>query len=126
MKSPNPIIVSILIFLAILPVLLLDSGCASTSQTSTVIKSEGVLITTVDTGMRVWATYVNSGKASQSQVDAVKGAYNVYYTAQLASEAAIEKLITSGSTNTADITTANTSVLSAETALLNLLNQYIK
>lgn len=97
------------------------SGC-STTQT---ITAEGVVVTTVDTGMKGWAAYVASGKATQAEVDHVHTAYDAYYTAQLAAEAALETLVTSGSTNTVAVTTANTAVLAAETQLLSLLNQYL-
>ena len=99
-------------------------GCKS--PTTTVVQAEGVLITTVDTGMKVWATYVNAGHATQAQVDKVKAAYNVYYTAQLAAQAAIEKVIENGTGSQSDVNIANAAVTAAEQALLQLLNQYIK
>jgi len=104
---------------------LLVSGC-TTSQQTTAINAEGVVITTVDTGMKGWALYVNAGKASPVQIANVQTAYNAYYTAQLAAQAALSTLVTSGSTNTVDVATANASVLTAENSLLALLNQYIK
>lgn len=102
------------------------ASCHNTKVDSTIIKSEGVLITTVDTGMKAWALYVNAGRATQAQVNAVKQAYNTYYNAQLIAEAALTTYISTGSTNSADITGNATAVANAETALLNLLNTYIK
>lgn len=99
-------------------------GCKTPSAT-TVLKTEGVIITTVDTGMQIWSDQVRVGKATQTQVDNVKMAYNAYYTAQLGAKAAIEKIIVTGSTNTVDVVAANNSVLAAENSLLMLLNQYI-
>lgn len=99
------------------------AGC-STSQT-TAIKAEGTIITTVDVGMKVWANYVNAGKATASQIGTVEQAYMAYYNAQLISEAALEKIVSTGSTNNVDITIANASVSTAEGSLLTLLNQYI-
>jgi hypothetical protein len=102
-------------------------GCST--PTGTAIKTEGVTVTTVDTGMKGWAMYVNQhltdGKVTQKELDTVKNAYNIYYTAQLSAEAALETIVTSGSTNTVDLTTANTSVMTAETQLLTLINQYL-
>lgn len=101
----------------------------STNATQTTIKAEGALITSVDVGMHGWATYVgqhtSDGKVTQAQIDAVKQAYNAYYVAQQVAKAAIEKQMASGSTNSVDVSLANTSVGQAEAALLTLLNQYI-
>lgn len=100
-------------------------GCKSTPQ-SIAIKSEGVIITSVDLGMKGWATYVNAGKATQQQVDTVKSAYNTYYNAQLIAESALTMYIQTGSTNATTINATSAEVSVAETALLNILNQYIK
>jgi len=103
---------------------LLVSGCATTSRTSSVIKAEGVTVTTVDTGMKVWHDYVvahlTDGKVNQAEIDAVANGYNIYYTAQLATEAALTKTVSAGSTNTVDIATANSAVLSAEGSLSSI------
>lgn len=107
----------------------LFTGCGST-PVQKAIKSEGVLIVSVDSGMQIWASYVrqhqSDGKVTQSQVDTVKTAYNAYYDAQQVAKAIIEKIITNGTTNPADIATANAAVINAENQLLALLNQYIK
>lgn len=100
-------------------------GCTTTQQ-SVAIKTEGVIVVTVDTGMKAWATYVNSGKATIAQVNAVENAYNNYYTAQVAAEAALVAVVSNTSTNTADINIANTYVTAAESQLLTLINSYIK
>lgn len=108
--------------------LALGAGC-KTSQINTSIKSEGVIIVTVDTGMKIWAQRVNAGQATQAQVDTVKIAYNAYYSAQQAAKAAIEKAMVSSSTNSTsltDIATANTAVVNAENSLLSILNTFIK
>lgn len=104
--------------------LLSETGCGTTPINATV-KAEGVIIASVDTGMKIWADQVNAGKATQAQVDTIKTAYNAYYDAQMVAKAAIEKVIVNGSTNVTDIATANTSVSSAEVALLSVLNQFI-
>lgn len=100
------------------------TGC-KTSQTQTAITSESVIVSTVNTAMTAWAQYVNSGKATQVQVDTVKQAYIAYYTAQLSAEAALTAIVSTGSTNNVDIATANVSISNAETALLTLINQYL-
>lgn len=99
-------------------------GC-STNSTSTSIKAEGAIITTVDAGMKAWAAYANEGKATTTQINNVMNAYNAYFTAQLAAEAALETIVTSGSTNTVDIAAVNASVTNAEGQLLSMLNSYI-
>lgn len=101
-----------------------SSGCNST-PTQITIKAEGVIITSVNTGMQIWSDQVNAGHATQAQVDTVKTAYNAYYDAQMVAKAAIEQVLASGSTNTVDITTANAGVGNAEATLLSILNQFI-
>ena len=103
------------------------SGC-TTSQTSVAIKSEGVIITTVDLGMKAWAQWVNTGHASAVQVNNVENAYNAYYTAQETAEAALLLAVNASVTNApsaSDIQSANAQVATAEGTLLTLLNQYI-
>lgn len=102
-----------------------SNGCATTPIQST-IKAEGVLITSVDTGMNLWHDRVIAGKATQSQIDAVHTAYDAYYDAQMVAKAAIEKVLAGQSTNPNDVNTANLAVQNAETQIINLLNQYIK
>lgn len=104
----------------------LAPGCKSPGVAATAIKGEGIIITTVDTGMKLWAVYVNVGKATQDQVDQVKKFYVTYYNAQLMAEAALQKYIATGSADPAEINAANAAVLAAQTPLLTILNQYIK
>lgn len=99
-------------------------GCATTT-TGKIIQSEGVIITSVDTGMMMWRDQVVAGKATQQQVDNVHKYYDDYYAAQLIAKAALEKYVTKTDTNEVDVVTANTAVANAETTLLNLLNSYI-
>jgi (2Fe-2S) ferredoxin len=105
------------------------TGC-QTKPAVVITQSEGVIINSVDVGMNTWALYVKAhvsdGAVTQQQLDTVKSAYTTYYNAQLIAKAALETYIVNGSTNTVDITTANTAVSGAETALLSILNQYIK
>lgn len=120
-----------LLFLSVALVIspLCYTGC-KTDPAVIITKSEGVLISSVDLGMNAWSLYVNAhlndGKVTQKQLDTVKSAYTIYYDSQLICKAALEQYVVNGSTNTASITTANTSVTTAEVALLSILNQYIK
>jgi hypothetical protein len=101
-------------------------GATCKNPSAAPIQAEGVVVTTVDAGMRGWAIYVQSGKATQAQIDAVKAAYNTYYNAQVIAESALEAYVSNGSTNSVDSTTAQASVIAAENSLLALLNQYLK
>lgn len=100
------------------------SGC-KTSQTPTSItyKVEGVIITSVDTGMKAWADQVRAGNATQEQIDKVKEAYNDYYAAQQVAYAALTSYIATKDATQLD--KANQAVASAQSSLLSLLNQYI-
>src|ERR1035437_8843236 len=83
--------------------LVVSSTSCSTSPTAAIVTSEAVVITSVDTGMKVWHDWVVAGKATQSQVDAVKKAYNYYYDAQQVAKAGLEMSLVSG-TNTISAT----------------------
>ena len=107
----------------------IQSGCA-TKPVQKVIQAEAILITSVDTGMQIWASYVNAhltdGKVTQKQLDTVKEAYNAYYAAQQSAKAIIEKILSNVSTNQNDALIANLAVKNAEAELLKILNAYIK
>lgn len=98
-------------------------GCGTTPISKTVA-TEGITITSVDTGMQVWADWVNAGKATQFQVNAVKQGYNAYYVAQSVAKAAIEQVLLTSSTNTTDAATATAAESNAASALINLINSY--
>lgn len=125
MKKLNIVIVA-----GALLILPLTGATCKPSQVQTTIKAEGVLITSVDTGMELWRDYVtmhqSDGKVTQAQIDKVHQAYNAYYAAQQSAKAAIERVMVLNSTNSADAITAQTAVISAEQSLLNLLNEYLK
>jgi hypothetical protein len=99
-------------------------GCVTTSTT---LKTEGITVTTVDTGMKTWALYVEAhlkdGKVNQNEINNVQTAYTAYYNAQLVTEAYLESSVSTGSTN--DIASVEASVTTAETSLLALINQYL-
>lgn len=94
-------------------------GCA----TSGVIKTTGVAVVTVDTGMQAWSAYVAQYHPPQSEIDAVHNAYNVYYAAALVDKAALE--LSLSTTNAAAASTANASLATAETQLMAILNEYL-
>lgn len=112
------------IFLLCCAFVVLVGGC--TTQQLAVIKTEGVIVTTVDTGMKGWALYVNAGKASPQQVAAVENAYNAYYDAQIIAENVLTNYIQTGGTNVLTLTQTSSAVQTAEASLLSLLNQYLK
>lgn len=113
-------LLSILLLLA--PVLF--TGCGST-PTQSVIKAEAPIITGVNASMTAWASFVNAGKATQTQVDAVKNAYETYFNAQQIVKGALETSLSTTNSNSADISSANKAVANAESALLSLLSQYL-
>lgn len=102
----------------------LITGCGSTPIT-TANNANAIIITSVNAGMTLWAAYVKSGKATQAQINAVKSYYTTYYNAELAVKAALEVSISTTNSNAADVATANSSVTNAETALINILAQYL-
>ena len=128
MKTPQFKFLAVLIAIAAI-FSITTPGCA-TKPVQKVIQTEGVLITTVNTGMEIWADYVNrhltDGKVTQKQLDTIKDAYAAYYVAQMVAKATIEKILANVSTNTMDVTTANQAVTVAEINLIQLLNLYIK
>ena len=120
MKLP---ILYIALLLSLLSVCFVQTGCKTPADTA--YKTEGVIIASVDTGMRIWSDQVNTGHATQKQVDAVKSAYQAYYDAQMLAKAALEKYIASQTKDATDVTTANAAVTAAENSLLSILNQFI-
>lgn len=121
MKTLNKIV--LVTMLSITPILI-GSGCGSTPVT-TANKANAIVITSVNAGMTLWKDYVNSGKATQAQINAVKSFYTTYYNAELAVKAALELSISTTNSNAADMANVNASVASAEKALLDILNQYL-
>jgi hypothetical protein len=115
-----------IILLALFASTFVFCGATCKNPSAAPIQAEGVVVTTVDAGMKGWAIYVKSGKATADQVAAVKAAYNTYYNAQVIAESALEAYVSNGSTNSVDSTTAQASVIAAENSLLALLNQYLK
>lgn len=119
-------LISIPVFVACVFLMALAiTGCGTNAPTQAA-QADQIVITSVNAGMSLWVNYVNAGKATQSQIDKVRMAYNAYYTAQQVAKAVIEKAIVANSTVTAaDIATANQAVNDAETALLTILNQFL-
>lgn len=106
-------------------VLLWTPGCGTNAPTKAA-QAEQLVIHSVNDGMTEWATFVNAGKAKQSQIDRVKTAYNAYYAAQVTAKAVIEKAIAKDpNTTQADLDTANKAVKDAETSLIGLLNSFL-
>ena len=70
------------------------TGC-TTGTNNIAVKTEAGLIPSVNVAMSLWADRVNSGKATQVQVDKVHQLYDVYYAGQLKIKDALEKSIES-------------------------------
>lgn len=106
--------------------LMFVTGCGSTKALAA-YKTEGVIITSVNAGIGIWGDRVRAGNATQKQVDAVREAYVDYFTAQVVAKAAMEKYVASPDTASTpdELELANSAVKDAETALLNLLNEYL-
>ena len=105
--------------------LIFVAGCATPDVTA--YKVESVTITSVDTGMHVWADWVNAGHATKQQVVAVHQAYDTYYNAQVVAKATIELYMNHKTDSSATmVTTANQAVADAQVALINIVTQYIK
>lgn len=102
---------------------ILLAGAIVGCTTSSAIKTTGVAVVTVDTGMQAWSAYVAQYHPPQSEIDAVHNAYNVYYAAALADKAALE--LSLSTTNSAAASTANASLATAETQLMAILNEYL-
>lgn len=114
------------ILIALLAItLLINGGCGST-PIQNAIKVEAPLITSVNAAMTLWSAYVKSGKATQAQINTIKQAYNTYYNAQLIVKAALEKLIITPTSTTAEVINANNALNVAEVSLINLINLYMK
>lgn len=80
-------LLALLVCLSLLaPITLTQSGCANPGATSH--KVEVTTIPSVNAAMDQWKDYVLAGKASQAQLDQIKSAYQVYFTAQVHAKAA--------------------------------------
>jgi len=105
------------------------TGCGTTPETK-IAQGAQIVITGVNDAMSEWATYVNAGKAKQSQIDKVKTAYNAYYAAIQALRAVSEKMASNSGGSASELATANASVAGAESALLGqvatILNAVIR
>lgn len=95
--------------------------CRNQSTLDTVYKSEGTLITTVDSAMQAWSDYVKRGLATQSQVDVVKAAYIKYYNAQQIAKVGLHFSLQG--TNAPPVNMAD--VQNAEIALIQLVTSFL-
>ncbi len=111
------------------PAIVTFQGCGTTPETK-IAQGAQIVITGVNDAMSEWATYVNAGKAKQSQIDKVKTAYNAYYAAIQALRAVSDKMAANSGGSAADLATANAAVQGAESALLGqvatILNAVIR
>lgn len=101
------------------------TGCGTTAN-NRATQTEAALIPSVNVAMSIWSAQVNAGRATQSQVDTVKIAYQNYYNAQIAFKGVLEKSIVnaqSASTET-EVNIANQAVEQAKLSLLTILSQF--
>lgn len=117
------LIVSMMLGVALLSIF----GCGTTAN-NRAVKTEQVLIPSVNIAMEQWAEVVKKGRANQSQVDMVKTVYQNYYNSQILFKAAIEKSITQASSapTEVEVNLAAQAVEDAKAALLTLLSQLTK
>lgn len=100
------------------------TGCGSLG--SSAHKTETVTLPAVNTEMARWKSFVDAGKATQSQVDAVKAQYGDYYLAQLSAKSAETTWVNSKSA--ADQTTfvnATTTASTKGAAVIALIETYM-
>ena len=113
------IVCALSLFLGALTIV--PTGCNTVGTAA--YKVESVAIPTVDAAMKIWSDWVKAGKATQAQVDAVKGYYTSYYNAQIVLKQKLEDYIsTASSTNAAPVqsaalTAAGTAATSTATTL---------
>ena len=115
-----------LILLCIGGSLWLGSGCAK-DVTSNAVNADATVITGVNAAMTTWASYVNSGKATQSQVNTVSNAYSLYYQSQLiASNLAVAYASNPATNLAAAEQNALLAALQSETNIVNIIGQLTK
>lgn len=103
------------------------TGCAST-PVANINNANALLITSVNTGMTTWAAYVQGGNTTQSQVDDVRNAYNLYYNIETTLKSYLIQAVNSTNTttvSTTDLSNMQASSAQAEASLLSLLNKYL-
>ena len=111
-----------------LGIALLSVPACSTTANNRAVKTQQVIIPSVNIAMEQWAIRVRNGKATQAQVDGVTMAYNNYYSAQLMFKAALEKsILQSNATPTEiEVNLAAASFEDAKEALLDTIKQFSK
>lgn len=102
------------------------TGCSS-DATSTAVNADATVITGVNAAMTTWAAYVNSGKATQSQLATVSNAYNLYYQSQLIASNLATAYVENPGTNMATAEqNALTAALQSQTNIINIIGQLTK
>lgn len=117
----------LLVFLACSLVAPVFTGCSNTANKHA-LKTQQVIIPSVNIAMEQWAVRVKAGKATQEQVDIVKIAYNNYYNAQIIFKAALEKSIVQANNapTEVEVNIAAQALDDAKIALLNIISQFSK
>jgi len=91
---------------------------------STALKTNGVVITTVDTAMKGWGIYTQSHPVTDAQIFAVSNAYNAYYQSELVLSNTFVVAVTQ--TNNNLLQTVTQSATASQANLLNLIQQFSK
>lgn len=108
-------------FLCVCAIALAFTGCSSTS-TSTALKVNGAVITTVDGAMKGWAAYTQSGKGTAAQILAVSNAFVLYYNAEMT--ASNTWVIAVGQTNNTLLQTVTEAAQASQNNLFNIISQF--
>lgn len=120
----NKLLASLMLGVALVSVI---PGCGTTAN-NRAVKTEQVLIPSVNIAMEQWAERVKAGKATTAQIQTVKTAYINYYNTQVIFKAALEKSINqanSAPTET-ELNLAAQAVADAKDSLVNIINQFVK
>ncbi len=88
LKKIDPLATLVALVLVCSALCITGVGCQAPAD-RIAVNAAGSIVITVDAGMKAWASYVNSGKATQKQVDTVKDFYQKYYTATILERDAI-------------------------------------
>lgn len=91
---------------------------------STALKTNGVVITTADAGMQVWAGYTQTHKVSAAQILTVSNAYVAYYNSELVLSNAFMVAVTQ--TNNSLLQTLTQTANQSQANLIAIIQEFTK
>jgi hypothetical protein len=91
---------------------------------NTALKTNGVVVTTVDGSMKGWAIWTQTHSVPDAQIIAVSNAYNAYYQSELVLSNSFVVAVTQ--TNNSLLQTVTASARASEQNLINLIQQFSK